>query len=643
MNHYIALEFDKILEKLADSALSAAVKTRCLELKPSLNEAEVRRWLQETTQAKHIIEQVGTPPLSSMSELQKVIDLINVDAMLIPEQIAHVLSFLISCRRMKAYLKKAENTEAYIAWYGASIDELTELENEIEKCIRNGLVDDRASARLDGIRRQIACTNDQIKAKLDALLRKNKAWFSESFVSVRSGHYTLPVRREHKNEVAGTVIELSKTGETCFIEPSSVGKLHSELYALQIEEDSEVRRILYALTALISDNLPTLKRNIEAMETLDFLFAKAKLSIVMKASPVCINTDREIHMIYARHPLLNPDSAVPLNFEAGDKTSGVVITGPNTGGKTVALKTVGLLSLMVQSGLHIPADEKSSFCLHNLILCDIGDGQSITENLSTFSSHMKNILEILKQVNEESLVLLDELGSGTDPAEGMGLAIAVLDALCSKGCMFIVTTHYPEIKEYAENKPELVNARMAFDKESLLPLYRLEIGQAGESCALYIAQRLGMPREMLERAHEAAYGNFLNTRLTAVAQSSSTPGKTITAQRIVRQKESAPKTQSRSSKFCIGDSVIVYPQKEIGIVYACSNDKGEIGIQIKKEKMLINHKRIKLHVPASELYPEDYDFSIIFDSVENRKARHILEKRHEEGNVVIIKEGDAKG
>ena len=376
------------------------------------------------------------------------------------------------------------------------------------------------------------------------------------------------------------------------------------------------------------------------METLDFLFAKAKLSIAMKASPVGINTGRAIHMVRARHPLLNPDLAIPLDFEAGDKISGVVITGPNTGGKTVALKTVGLLSLMVQSGLHIPADEKSSLCLHNLILCDIGDGQSITENLSTFSSHMKNIIEILKQADDESLVLLDELGSGTDPAEGMGLAIAVLDALCSRGCMFVVTTHYPEIKEYAANKPDLINARMAFDKESLMPLYRLEIGKAGESCALYIAERLGMPPEMLERAYEAAYGSSVNTRWAASPQGFSAPDKALTSERIIRQKEPTPEIQLRSSKFNIGDSVIVYPRKEIGIVYASSNEKGEIGVQIKREKILVNHKRIKLHIPASELYPEDYDFSVIFDSVENRKARHILDKRHEEGNMVIIKEGD---
>ncbi len=640
MNHYRTLEFDKILEKLAENALSETVKTRCLALKPSLNEAEVRRWMDETTQAKRMLEQIGTPPLSSMSELQKVIGLIAVEALLIPDQIAHVSSFLVSCRRMKSYLRRTEATDIKIACYGGSINELTELENEIERCIKNGAVDDRASAQLSDIRRQIMSTSDQTKQKLDALLRKNKAWFSESFVSVRNGRYTLPVKREHKNDVAGTVIEISNTGGTCFIEPASVSKLEAELYSLKIEEDSEVRRILYTLTALIGDHLSAIKLNMETLETLDFLFAKGKLSSSMKALPVNLSTGRKIRIRNARHPLLDPKVAVPLNFEAGDEITGVIVTGPNTGGKTVALKTIGLLSLMVQSGLHVPAEEDSSFCMFNLVLCDIGDGQSIAENLSTFSSHMKNILAVLKQANHESLILFDELGSGTDPAEGMGLAIAVLDELCAKKCLFAVTTHYPEIKEYAANKPGLINAHMAFDKESLMPLYRLEIGEAGESCALYIAQRLGMPHQMLIRAHEAAYGNASREHWLEPSQTIPAPGKSGAIPKIVMQKEPKPEPQSRSNQFKIGDSVMVYPQKEIGLVYASSNEKGEIGVQIKGMKKLINHKRIKLHVAASELYPEDYDFSIIFDSVENRKARRILERRHKEGTEIMIIEGE---
>jgi DNA mismatch repair protein MutS2 len=638
MDNYTTLEFDKILAQLAEQALSEAAKNRSLALVPSLSESEVRRRIEETTQARRIIEQVGLPPLASMTELGRVINLIAVDAMLMPEQIEQVSTFLASCRRMKAYLHKAESTGAEMAWIGASIDELPDLQYEIERCIRNGTVDDRASPRLADIRRQILITNDQIKSRLEALLRKNKAWFSEHFIAVRSGRYTLPVKREHKKDVTGTVIEMSNTGSTCFIEPASVARLQAELNQLQIEEDSEVRRILYALTALISDNLQAIKLNMEAMETLDFLFAKGKLSMAMKAAPVKINTNRQICIANARHPLLDQDIAVPLDFVCGYEYKGVVITGPNTGGKTVALKTVGLLSLMAQSGLHVPAEANSDFCLNNLIMCDIGDGQSITENLSTFSSHMKNIIAILKQADEESLVLLDELGSGTDPAEGMGLAVAILDELIARDCLFVVTTHYPEIKEYAAMKPGLVNACMTFDKESLKPLYRLEIGEAGESCALHIAERLGLPRQMLQRAYQVAYGNNSQPFGSTVPQDSPPPRQAGSSPKIIKEAESKPDKPLHRDSFNIGDSVWVYPRKEIGIVYALANEKGEIGVQIKGRKKLVNHKRIKLFVPASELYPENYDFSIVFDTVANRKARHLMGKRHVEGNIVIIKE-----
>jgi len=670
MNTHATLEFDKILEMLAENALSDTVKTRCRCLAPSLNEAEVKRRMEETTQAKYIIEQTGTPPLVSMTELQKVIDLVAIGAMLTPDQIVQVSFFLVACRRMKAYLKRAQAANSDIAWYGGSINELPELEEEIERCIRNGTVDDRASSQLEGIRRKIAETDDQIKAKLESLLQKNKAWFSESFVSTRNGRHTLPVKREYKNNIPGTVVEMSNTGGTCFIEPTSVGKLQSQISILQIEEDNEVRRILYSLTALIGDNLPAIKLNMEAMETLDFLFAKGKLSLAMNGSPVGINTKKELRIVNAVHPLLNPDTAVPLDFEAGGNTLGVVITGPNTGGKTVALKTVGLLSLMAQSGLHVPAHKSSSFCMHNLVLCDVGDGQSITENLSTFSAHIKNIIEILEQADDQSLVLIDELGSGTDPAEGMGLAVAVLDELCAKKCLFLVTTHYPEIKEYAAGKAELINARMAFDKESLMPLYRLEMGEAGESCALYIAEKLGMPGKILKRAYEAAYSSA-NKKVSAIerkvtaspgspvpkeaAPNQTTPGNAATnagatdnaahhntakTPRISVQKEQRPKTETHRDKFNIGDSVIVYPKKETGIVYSRANEKGEVGVQVKGKKKLVNHKRLKLQVPASALYPENYDFSIIFDSVADRKARHLMGKRHQEGNIIYKEKDD---
>ena len=634
MKYHKALEFDIILQRLADCAVSETAKQLCLALLPAASLAEAQRRMEETTQAKTLLLQQGTPPLAKMSELQRTLELIAIHAMLLPEQLSHVLSFLVSCRRTKSYLSRAESTGMEIAFYGSSMYDLSDLEEEINRIVRNGKVDDRASSELYRLRQKISGMGDAIRAKMDALLKKNKTWFSESYVTIKNGRYTLPVKREHRNDVAGTVVEISNSGSTCFIEPVSVRKLQEELNELSIEEEGEVRRILYALTALIEDHLVQIGRNIEAMQTLDFLFAKAKFSAAMHAAPVHLTSDGEMRMLGARHPLLCYEIAVPLDFVIGGDVHGVVITGPNTGGKTVALKTVGLCALMAQSGLHVCADECSSFCMLKAVLCDIGDNQSIAENLSTFSAHMKNILGILKEADEAALVLLDELGSGTDPAEGMGLAIAILEELREKGCLFVATTHYPEIKEYAAKTGGLVNARMAFDRQSLLPLYRLEIGEAGESCALFIAQRLGMPDRMLKRAKAAAYGEK-----PIEDRSLATPSQIIrvTAKEFAEEQE-IPAEVPHRERFAIGDSVTVYPGKDIGIVYAKANEKGEIGVQIKGEKRLVNHKRLKLKVKAEELYPEDYDLSIVLDSVANRKARHLMGKRHVEGNIAVVSE-----
>jgi len=625
-----ALEFNIILEQLAEYALSAAAKERCFALAPALGIAEARQHLQDTTQAKLIIEQCGNPPIAVMSELTKIISLLNADATLTAEQIGHVSAFLQSCRRMKEYLARAEITGVDIAYYGNAMAELNALEEEIARCLRHGQVEDRATPRLHDLRRGIEKKNEQIKGRLESLLQKHRKYCAEGFVAIRAGRQTLPVKKEHRNKIEGVLVEMSNTGGTCFIEPSAVRKLQDELAGLIIEEENEVRIILYTLSALIYDDLTSIKLNMEAMETLDFLFAKAKLSIQIKAAPIRLTEEREIRLLSARHPLLRREDCVPLDFALGGNIAGIVITGPNTGGKTVALKTVGLLSLMVQSGLHVPADESSSVCVFDEVLCDIGDGQSIAQNLSTFSSHITNIIDILGRAGERSLVLLDELGSGTDPAEGMGIALAILEEMLTKGCLFTVTTHYPEIKDYAAHTAGLINARMAFDRESLMPLYKLEIGEAGESCALHIAERLGMPAHLLKRAREATYS-------VPVATKPVSDGNIVEVSALAVQEEAVEvKEIPRSQRFEIGDSVIVYPQKEIGIVYARADAKGQIGVQIKKNKRLFNHKRVKLKVAAAELYPEDYDFSIIFDSVENRKARHLMDRKHVEGVRVVV-------
>ncbi len=655
VNYENALEFNKIIEMLCQQALSERAVERLAKLKPYLSETECRQKMQETTEAKLILESQGTPPISTMKELDKILDLCKKGAMLVPEQLLTVAQFLSSCKRMKTYLKKAEVFEVGISFYGGTITDLSDLSEEIDRSIRNGQVDDSASPKLRDIRRKLESTGSQIKTKLESLLRGKKEWFTDSFVSIRNGHFVLPVKKEYRSMITGTVIDVSSTGGTVFIEPTVVQKLQAEISLLQIEEENEIRKILYTLTAFVDENIPEININIDAMETLDIVFAKAKLSVQMKAVPAKLTVRRRILIRSGRHPLLNPSVCVPLDFEIGDDINGIVITGPNTGGKTVALKTVGLLSLMAQSGLHVPAGQDSEFCLNNMVLCDIGDGQSISENLSTFSSHIKNIIDILSSATNESLVLLDELGSGTDPAEGMGIAISILEELKGKKCLFVATTHYPEIKEYARRADGLVNARMSFDKESLKPLYRLEIGEAGESCALYIAKRLGFPQHLLKIAYEQAYRQKHNATteskkpIDAITHmehwetedasflylSEENAGKLnsyVPNNRMVTKvtvvKEVEPPKPNRSSRFNMGDSVMVYPQREIGIVYQRANERGEIGVQLKDRKTMISHKRLKLHVAASELYPPDYDFSIIFDSVANRKARRQMEKKH---------------
>jgi len=640
-----ALEFNKILEILSENAVSEPAKKKLLELTPMLSERDVKAKIKDTSEARKILDHIGTAPLAAMKDTQMLLELAEKGAMLIAEQLTQIGLFINACKRMKSFLARAESLSVDIAGYGGAFDELPQLNTAIQNSIRNNAVDDGASKELKDIRRGIERVNTEMKAKLESLLRSKKEWFTDGYVSLRNGHFVLPVKREFKHMVSGSVMDISSSGSTYFIEPTAASKLKEELSLLEIAESNEERRILYELSAMVGEYAHPIRLNMEAMETLDFIFAKAKLSLDMKAIPAAINTERRIHIVNGRHPLIKASECVPLNFHLGNGVRGIIITGPNTGGKTVALKTVGLLQLMAQSGLHIPC-EAAELCMNNAVLCDIGDGQSITENLSTFSSHITNIINILNHTSGDSLVLLDELGSGTDPAEGMGIAISILEELKQKGCLFVATTHYPEVKEYADQSEALLNAKMAFDRESLKPLYRLEIGEAGESCALYIAKRLGMPVHMLERAYQEAYLkkthpkelipqiDFLDTNATDSGMENTPALPALKIEKVPQVKQ----VSTRSQRFNIGDSVVVYPQKKIGIVYQKADEKGDVGVQIQKRKELINHKRLQLKVAAEEMYPENYDFSIIFDSVANRKARHKMDKGFQDGLEIVYED-----
>ena len=629
-NTFHTLEFDHILRQLEELACTKSAKERIRSMEPYLYEGDVRKSQKDTTEARRIIESAGMPPIASMSDVDDILIIVGQDGCLSAEQLESVGMTLTAVKRLKDFLNRCRYLNTSLACYDEELDPLEHLREQLAEAVR-GRVEDGASRLLRSLRQDIIRMEEKVRAKADSILKSRKNCFADHYVTNRNGKMCLPVKKEYRSSVPGSVIDKSATGATLFIEPEAVASMNSELELLKMEEENETRRILYELTAMVAENREVFEADKRLIEKLDYIFAKGKLSAAMEAKEPQINMERNIRIRNGRHPLMSREHAVPLSFELGNRGNGVVITGPNTGGKTVTMKTVGLFCIMAQCGIHVPCEE-ASLCMNNQVLCDIGDGQNISENLSTFSAHITNVLDILKKAGPESLVLLDELGSGTDPAEGMGIAIAILESLRQCGCLFLVTTHYPEVKGYAEAADGVENARMAFDRETLQPLYRLVQGEAGESCALFIAKKLGMPDAMLLRAEQAAYGNLKPERLQA--ESGDKKKKHVIlpeGPRIRKQKEEKGIQKELAVKFTVGDSVLVLPDKKTGIVCRTVNEKGVLQVQLQDRKIWINHKRIKLLVAAEELYPEDYDFSIIFDTVENRKNRHQMERKHQEG------------
>jgi len=624
------LEFDKIRNRLMELSHTECAKALFENMTPYLEESEVLARLRETTEAKQMIEEYGNPPIATMSEIKNMMKSAEKGECLSAQQLEQVALMLTAVKRLKDYLNRCKLLTLSLPYYEENLDFLEEIREELNEKIRGGRVDDYATPTLKNLRNKIEQTETKMRDKADLVMRSNKEWMSDHFSTTRNGRICLPVKKEYKFKINGTVVDKSSTGSTLFMEPVSVGKYFEELQELKMDEENEVRKILYTLTVAISDRQDILCRNWQTVEKLDFIFAKAKISLEYEGTEPKIHTERWIRLVNGRHPLMEKEKNVPLNFEIGNGINGIVITGPNTGGKTVAIKTVAMNCLMAQCGLHVPC-EYAEICMNNQVLCDIGDGQNITENLSTFSSHIRNVLEILKRADKESLVIIDELGSGTDPTEGMGIAIAILEELKKSECLYLVTTHYPEVKQYAEEKEGVTNARMAFDQESLEPLFQMIIGEAGESCAFHIARRLGMPGTMLERASIAAYGKSIDFVLQKEASAEGI-GHEHTAS--IKKRKVWNHDRSYMEQYRLGDSVMVFPDEKIGIVCETVNEKGVLRVQLKDKKVWINHTRVKLQVAADQLYPPDYDFSIIFDSVEMRKARHKMARKYVESEVL---------
>lgn len=526
------LEFNKIKEIWKGYAMTDGAKGAIEGAAPMLSESQVLARLRETTEARDMIQRSGQPPLVSLSGIREWMRLAEIGGCLTAEQLEGMERALAAVDRMKRYLEQGKIHETALAWYGDDLQSCQDLREAIGQQIRGGQVSDHASKALRACRMDIEKEERSMREKAETAIRSGKNMMTDSFSTMRNGHMCVPVKAEYRYRVKGNVIGQSSTGSTVFIEPEACARHYGALEMLRLEEENEVRRILYTLTGMVYD------------------------------------------------------------FREAD------------------------------------------ICMCSGFLCDIGDGQDMSENLSTFSSHIVNVLDILKKVDRDSLVILDELGSGTDPAEGMGIAVAILEELKKSGALFLVTTHYPEVKQYAERAEGMVNARMTFDKESLKPTYRLVIGEAGESCAFYIAGKLGMPEPMLECAARAAYGApALPEEIRRLAAENRIRKEKTGG---IQKRKTGEKGNARKKRFHRGDSVMILPDQKTGIVCEEENEKGVLRVQMPGKKIYINHKRVRLQVAASQLYPEDYDFSIIFDTVENRKLRHDMDRgKLVQGEIIL--------
>ncbi|MDD3268409.1 MAG: DNA mismatch repair protein MutS [Syntrophomonadaceae bacterium] len=643
------LEYDKLKEILKGYAISAKAGLRLEELQPSTELTVIKRWLLETTEARHILDINSSVPLSALENIDGIMNKSGKDGVLNPDELIAIKELLVCVKKLKKFMNSLQTVAPTISPYAWSMFELPDLYEEIDRCILNGSISDRATPELGRIRKRMVVADERVKHKLNSILSSSiySSIIRESLITMRDGRYVIPVKKEHKKSLAGNVLDVSASGSTLFIEPAAIVKLQEELNILKIEEQNEVLRILSMLTEMVLASNREISINVETIAEYDFIFAKAKYSKALDASPVDLNTGNFIKINGGRHPLLGKE-AVPLDFEVGRDYSALIITGPNTGGKTVALKTAGLLTLMVQSGLHVPVETGSEFAVFNSILADIGDGQSIEQSLSTFSAHVKNISAIIEAADPNSLVILDELGAGTDPGEGMGFAIAILEEIFKHKATILATTHISEIKAFAQSAPGFEIASMAFDLDSLRPLYKLSIGRSGESNALLIALRLGVKREIIERAHELSYRekkdysselSRFNESLQLSRSNAAVQVSNSLSNNVADKPERLAKYQKTpTQRFNKGDCVYISTMQRTGIVYEPENGKGEVVVMVMKKKFRINHKRLNLYIEGKELYPENYDLDIVFESKENRKKRKQQSKHHIEGLIIESEE-----
>lgn len=613
---------ENTFEKLQYNELKEIVKSYCVSglgqqlmdtLTPSSNLKVVKHRLTETTEARTILDAGGNVPFIGISNIEHTIDKLDKGIILDPEELFRFSDFLRSCRRIKTFMCNKEMLAPTLAMYANSMTEFVGIEEEINFSIKNNQVDSAASKELKRVRFQIESTEQKIKDRLNKFLNSsvNKKYIQEFVISVKDDRYTIPIKASYKNHVHGSVIEISSKGSTVFMEPNVVGKLSVELATLKSEEDMLEYQILATLTGLVAENLQPIKINIELISQYDMIFAKAKYSKTMNGIEPNINEHGDIKLVDCKHPLLS-GHIVPLQFQIGSSYRSLIITGPNAGGKTIVLKTIGLVTLAAMSGFHISASKETQIAVFGRIFVDIGDNQSLENALSTFSSHMKNLSEILQSVNNNTLLLFDEIGSGTEPNEGAALAISLLEEFYLKGCITVATTHYGEIKRFSELHNDFMNAAMQFDHETLEPLYKLLIGQSGDSNALWISRKMNVPENVLRRAED--YMKNKEYRLERINES-----------KVRKPKPVVEKVETHID-YQKGDRVKLLDHDDIGIVYKEKDEYHNVTVFYRNQFIEVNEKRLVLDLKAAELYPEGYDVDTLFIDYKTRKRNHDIER-----------------
>ena len=621
------LQLNEVKELVKIHCVSSLGKSLIDKLEPSGNYSVIKRRLAENKEARKVLENSNHIPLEGLFNIYPVIDKVEKGMILEVIELISCEDFLRGCKKIKSFMLDKEFYSPTLSSYALNITECENIEEEIRFAIRNNKISSEASKELKKIRRNIEICEGRIKEKLNKFLTSstNKKYIQEFIISKRDDRFVVPIKASFKNEVDGAILDTSSKGSTVFIEPASINKYSLELIALKSEEVIEEYKILSYLTELIYDKIAEIKLNMEIVSEYDMVFAKAKYSLNNECITPKINSHGYIKIIKGKHPLLK-GNVVPLDFEIGHKYRSLIITGPNAGGKTVTLKTVGILTLMTQCGFDIPASENSEISIFEKIFVDIGDNQSIENALSTFSSHIKNIAEIMLEANKNTLVLFDEIGSGTDPNEGASLAIALLEEFYQMGCITVASTHYEEIKHFANKHPHFENAGMMFDKNSLEPLYKLIIGESEDSNALFISKKMGIKDRVLQKAK--TYMDNKNYDFTLIKENK-------ISNKVV---ENENLTLTSFPSFEIGDKVELLDFDDFAIVYKPIDKFNNVEVLYKNEFISVNARRLKLQLKAKDLYPEGYDLNSLFVSFEKRKLDRDIERGSKKALKRIQKE-----